>query len=1036
MSIKNTRGGLQQSEASIVVKNGAATQLTITHPAANTSARTLSLPNQDYDYSLPAVKHSGDTTKAVVIDTSGATTAKTMTFVSSQTDNRSLTLPDATDTLVGRATTDTLTNKTLTAPTITGAASVTASTLKVNDTSADHTYTFGVSELTADRVVTLPLLTGNDEFTFNAHAQTLTNKTLTAPKITDAGTYDLIITSSNGSLNTADRTISINCFDGDRTLNFASNLSVSSGLVSLVGDAGGSIINLPAGTTNMATTQGTLAQFAATTSAELAGVISNETGSGALVFGTSPTITTPSGIVKGDVGLGNVDNTSDATKNAASVTLTNKTLTAPVITTNGSIDVDGVGTLTIGASMGANDLTLGGATSNIVITGSADIATLDVTNSESLTVNTIPVVTVSGNAELTNKTFTGGAVNGADIDGETASNDKRITIPKNTKANLDALTRKEATVVYATDQSKLYVDDGSVLAELGGGGAGKFNYIANPSAETDATSDVTGTGGPSATRGTTAATFASNYFVIVGFDGAGDEFEWSTDTLQAYHDNILFQWSISAKLNLTGSGTYTVGLWDGTAWVGDTATLIDGSVVNASGSFVFDSSNTYTIRIVSDASANALDEILVKDVTITNEGSVTGEVSQQEVAYTPSNTQGFGTISNNNLEYSRSANHLYIRGNFTAGTVDGNEAQLELPDSLTVGGASGVKSICGTMAKSSASADFYHLLVTEGDTYLNFGEVNSAGSGNGTNPLSGTQISTSSDIIYIDSGPIPIAEWSGQQNIGENKVEYAYNTSTSTTTSDTTSFAIGSQGAQIQALTAQLARRVRFSSTIKPTDSFMVEVSDDREQWMPLEGGYKNTAATAGIQPWTLQNANTYGMGRLVQVNSTDIDVEFGTYCLPTGATYGAAGTNWAVAGNIYWRVKKFSDGTPVGFGLATATQAGLVERYQTETVAANGSMSGANFVCTRVGNVVTITADATITHSSSALVTSSAGLIPADFRPSDVAVNIYYVDGSYIAYVDIQTDGTVRLIYRDWTGATSARVNGLEVPSISYVVT
>jgi len=42
-----------------------------------------------------------------------------------------------------------------------------------------------------------------------------------------------------------------------------------------------------------ALTTGTLAQFAATTSAQLAGVISDETGSGALVFGTSPTLTTP-----------------------------------------------------------------------------------------------------------------------------------------------------------------------------------------------------------------------------------------------------------------------------------------------------------------------------------------------------------------------------------------------------------------------------------------------------------------------------------------------------------------------------------------------------------------------------------------------------------------------------------------------------------------------------------------------------------------------------------------------------------------------
>jgi hypothetical protein len=42
-----------------------------------------------------------------------------------------------------------------------------------------------------------------------------------------------------------------------------------------------------------AVTSGTLAQFAATTSAQLAGVISDETGSGALVFATSPTLVTP-----------------------------------------------------------------------------------------------------------------------------------------------------------------------------------------------------------------------------------------------------------------------------------------------------------------------------------------------------------------------------------------------------------------------------------------------------------------------------------------------------------------------------------------------------------------------------------------------------------------------------------------------------------------------------------------------------------------------------------------------------------------------
>jgi hypothetical protein len=47
----------------------------------------------------------------------------------------------------------------------------------------------------------------------------------------------------------------------------------------------------PAG--SYALTTNSLSQFAATTSAQLAGVVSDETGSGALVFGTSPTLTSP-----------------------------------------------------------------------------------------------------------------------------------------------------------------------------------------------------------------------------------------------------------------------------------------------------------------------------------------------------------------------------------------------------------------------------------------------------------------------------------------------------------------------------------------------------------------------------------------------------------------------------------------------------------------------------------------------------------------------------------------------------------------------
>jgi len=50
-------------------------------------------------------------------------------------------------------------------PTFTGTVTL-PKAVNVKDTSADHEYQLAVSELTADRTVTLPLLTGNDTFMF------------------------------------------------------------------------------------------------------------------------------------------------------------------------------------------------------------------------------------------------------------------------------------------------------------------------------------------------------------------------------------------------------------------------------------------------------------------------------------------------------------------------------------------------------------------------------------------------------------------------------------------------------------------------------------------------------------------------------------------------------------------------------------------------------------------------------------------------------------------------------------------------------
>ena len=195
--------------------------------------------NQDYSNETDGFILGGGTTKRDL-----TVTGADITLTGSGANT--YTFPASTDTLVGRDSTDTLTNKTL--------------------TSGTNTFP-----------------------TFNQNT-TGSAATLTTPRTING-------TSFNGSANIT--------VPSDITPGTSGNVLTSNGTVWTSAAAAGG---------GDAQTANPLSQFAATTSAQLAGVISNETGSGLLVFGTAPNITNPTGIVKANVGLGNVDNTSDATK--------------------------------------------------------------------------------------------------------------------------------------------------------------------------------------------------------------------------------------------------------------------------------------------------------------------------------------------------------------------------------------------------------------------------------------------------------------------------------------------------------------------------------------------------------------------------------------------------------------------------------------------------------------------------------------------------------------------------------------------------
>jgi hypothetical protein len=97
--------------------------------------------------------------------------------------------------------------------------------------------------------------------------------------------------------------------------------------------------------TTFALTGSTLAQFAATTSAQLAGVLSDETGTGTAVFGTSPTITTPNIVgtaTNNNAAAGSVGEYVTATTASTSVTTSVTANAASISLTAGDWEVEGL----------------------------------------------------------------------------------------------------------------------------------------------------------------------------------------------------------------------------------------------------------------------------------------------------------------------------------------------------------------------------------------------------------------------------------------------------------------------------------------------------------------------------------------------------------------------------------------------------------------------------------------------------------------------------------------------------------------------
>lgn len=116
------------------------------------------LTNKQLSDSTVSFANVGDATKLLAFSLGGATTSTQMTLASAQTAARTITFPDASDTLVGKATTDILTNKTATAMAVTSGSFINflgQATARLNDASTNYVALKAPTSVTT-YTVTLP----------------------------------------------------------------------------------------------------------------------------------------------------------------------------------------------------------------------------------------------------------------------------------------------------------------------------------------------------------------------------------------------------------------------------------------------------------------------------------------------------------------------------------------------------------------------------------------------------------------------------------------------------------------------------------------------------------------------------------------------------------------------------------------------------------------------------------------------------------------------------------------------------------------
>ncbi len=261
-------------------------KITVNNLISFQDARTAIFTNKDFNALNCIFADNADNTKEMGFDIVGATTGTKTTLDFNQTINRTITFPNATGTVA------------LTSDKLDVFAATTSAELAgvISDETGSGLLVFG----TSPTIVTPTIAATGWTNATHTHLAANSGGTITEASISDLQSYLLnIVEDTTPQLGGA--------LDGQgNDLNNLGVMFLTEQAEAEVDVAGKGQIWVDLATPNIlkftddagtdfqiAHRQDNLSVFAATTSAQLAGIISDETGSGGLVFATSPTLVTP-----------------------------------------------------------------------------------------------------------------------------------------------------------------------------------------------------------------------------------------------------------------------------------------------------------------------------------------------------------------------------------------------------------------------------------------------------------------------------------------------------------------------------------------------------------------------------------------------------------------------------------------------------------------------------------------------------------------------------------------------------------------------